>query len=411
MEPTHLAMQHPLNQGRTASRKLVSITLGVALAVLLSACMGSHAAGADYFDCYEGCTTGHGPLKGSACIENATTGDWHTTCTGLTACPDLGSDVTVLSPHGGKIETHTSAISAALAGLYGWNRYDLSAHLVSGGTCDQLARAAGIPSKLRNHGMLHVTSTHFNHAEALTLVGAHPHAVSIHGCSSSCASSTICIGGANTWQIDTFKHYVDTYKGVLSYALHADKVKSSDTLACRSYLRGSTPSNIVNQTSSGHGGLQLEMSKNVRQKLVSSAVPADLLRGVVYGGVAVAMGEVPLPLTFLDRTQTYTAGGHTFTRYRLRVDNAAAFPPELFAPAPTLPPCDSNPNAARTWVQIYNAGNNQYIYGFCALSAPAQLNSIWFAVQQGNVVPNAVYIKLIDRQTDKTYQSNRVPIP
>ncbi|WP_371830524.1 poly-gamma-glutamate hydrolase family protein [Candidatus Entotheonella palauensis] len=315
--------------------------------------IGVHTSRADYFECYEGCTNGNGALEGSSCTEHPTTGDWHTTCSGQATCPDAGSDVTVLSHHGGRIEIHTSTISADLSDTYGWNRYDLSGHLVSGGACDKLAEAEGMEANKRNYGMLHVTSTHFNHAEALTLVGAHPHAVSIHGCgSSSCANSTICIGGANTSQIDAFKDYVDTYKGVLPYALDPAKVQSSDTAACKAKLRGSSSDNIVNKSSSGNGGLQLEMSRNVRNQLVSSSVPDDLLRGVIYGGVAVAMGEVPLPLAFLNSTETYTIGANTFTRYRLRVENTAAIPAALFTPAPTLPPCGLNTKGCNSHIDV-----------------------------------------------------------
>jgi phage replication-related protein YjqB (UPF0714/DUF867 family) len=49
-------------------------------------------------------------------------GDYDVTVT------NAGSAVTVISPHGGKSERHTSVISSELARLFGWNRYDFSSH-------------------------------------------------------------------------------------------------------------------------------------------------------------------------------------------------------------------------------------------------------------------------------------------
>jgi phage replication-related protein YjqB (UPF0714/DUF867 family) len=86
---------------------------------------------------------------------------------------NTGSVVTVLSIHGGAIELHTSDISAALANLYGWNRYDFKAH----GT----TRCLG---GLSNVERLHITATHFDDPRAVSLVSV-PKAVAIHGYSDS----------------------------------------------------------------------------------------------------------------------------------------------------------------------------------------------------------------------------------
>src|SRR5690349_11279930 len=63
----------------------------------------------------------------------------------------------------------------------------------------------------------------------------------------------------------------------------------------------------------------------------------------------------------------------------LTVTNWQAYPSAMFAPAPNLPPCGINASASRTWVNIYNALTNQYIYGFCAFNAPVDLTRLWFA--------------------------------
>ena len=401
-------------------RKLASIVLAAILIVFMSSLMWSGSAQADAFGCYQG--TGNPPscpdsskpplvgsTSGSKCVAGGS-GDWHTTQT------NTGSDVTVVSNHGGNIETNTSQISEDLQTLYGWNRYDFSGH-VTNSDCRNLRSSLNPSCTVGDHYcVLHITSTHFNDATALNLVGAHPRAVSIHGCGSSgCSNNTICVGGRNvtTTQIADFRNYVDNYKGLLSSTLLTFNVPAGNGDAgasCDDNLDGDDTDNIVNRTSSGEG-LQLEISSGIRNRLANNLVGDDLLRGVVYGGVAHAMGELPVPLTIFNGSESYTVGGKTFTRYKLRVENRSEFPSELFAPAPNLPPCGSNTNSSRTWVSIYNASNDQYIYGFCGLSSPQSLNSIWFAVEQGKSPPASVYVSLIDRQTDTTYRSNRVSIP
>ncbi len=126
------------------------------------------------------------------------------------------------------------------------------------------------------------------------------------------------------------------------------------------------------------------------------------------------------PVTF---TATVTAGlpnpileftgfevGAEFVTYNLNVTNFAAYPAAMFAPAPTLPACGLNDNASRTWVDIYNASNDNRIYGFCALGSPSGLQSIWFAWPVGSSPPSQVYITLIDRATGVTYRSNNVAV-
>ncbi|RCJ25657.1 hypothetical protein A6S26_15025 [Nostoc sp. ATCC 43529] len=53
---------------------------------------------------------------------------------------------------------------------------------------------------------------------------------------------------------------------------------------------------------------------------------------------------------------------------------------------------------------------NQRIYGFCGFSSPNDLNSLWFAVEQGETPPQSIYIILKDRKTNKEYRSNLVSL-
>jgi len=95
----------------------------------------------------------------------------------------------------------------------------------------------------------------------------------------------------------------------------------------------------------------------------------------------------------------------TYTRYWMTVANWQAFPVLLFAPAPHLPPCGINPNAARTWTYVY-AANGSYLYGYCGWGTGEYLRHFWFSVPHGYAPPEYVYIVLEDRECGIEYVSN-----
>lgn len=101
-----------------------------------------------------------------------------------------------------------------------------------------------------------------------------------------------------------------------------------------------------------------------------------------------------------------TINGKPFTWVSFTIVNWNKFSAALFKPAPGLPPCGKNSNSARTWLTIFNADNNNYIYGYCALDAPADLKDFGFALPQAQLTPRHVYVVLTDRQTNTTYKSN-----
>lgn len=141
------------------------------------------------------------------------------------------------------------------------------------------------------------------------------------------------------------------------------------------------------------------------RRTVKVAVPANISASIPT--VAATDANLPKPQLQITGTETYEAGGKQWTRYLLSVSNWSAFPDELFAPAPDLPPCGLNKNAARTWIDIYAEGG-VYLYGFCALSSAQNLNSLWFAVAKDQASPASVYITLKDRRLDRTYTSNSI---
>jgi hypothetical protein len=113
----------------------------------------------------------------------------------------------------------------------------------------------------------------------------------------------------------------------------------------------------------------------------------------------------PVPVLYLTSQEYYTANGKNWIRYNYDVLNKMSYPAALFAAAPNLPPCGANTNSSRTWVDFFQQ-SGQRLYGFCALSKPEDLGSIWFALEEGVIPPSWVYIEINDRQTNTKYKSN-----
>jgi hypothetical protein len=118
-----------------------------------------------------------------------------------------------------------------------------------------------------------------------------------------------------------------------------------------------------------------------------------------------AQSKLPNPVLYLAGVEPYSAGGKDFTRYKYAVDNSQAYPDDLFAPAPTLPPCGTNTKSARTWVDFFDSRGKR-LYGFCALGKAGDLNQIWFGLPRDEIPPSWVYIEMNDRQTQTKYKSN-----
>lgn len=126
---------------------------------------------------------------------------------------------------------------------------------------------------------------------------------------------------------------------------------------------------------------------------------------VASGRGSTAALAPPNPVLFLTGIEFYSTGGKDFTRYRYSVENAASYPDEMFAAAPGLPPCGTNTNASRTWVDVFDQTGKR-LYGFCALGKASDLGKLWFALETDVVPPSWVYIELTDRQTNTKYKSN-----
>lgn len=114
---------------------------------------------------------------------------------------------------------------------------------------------------------------------------------------------------------------------------------------------------------------------------------------------------LPNPVLYFTGFEPFQTGGKQFIRYRYDVFNKSSYPADFFAASPQLPPCGKNTKAARTWVDFYEQSGKR-LKEFCALSKLADLDGIWFAVEEGTIPPSWVYIELTDRQTNTKYKSN-----
>jgi hypothetical protein len=114
---------------------------------------------------------------------------------------------------------------------------------------------------------------------------------------------------------------------------------------------------------------------------------------------------LPNPILYFLGAEYTEVGGKKMIRYHYDVANKHAFPDELFAASPALPPCGSNTKAARTWVALYDQRGKQ-LNSFCNLGKSSDLGKIWFALEMDVIPPSWIYIELNDRKTNTKYKSN-----
>ena len=81
----------------------------------------------------------------------------------------------------------------------------------------------------------------------------------------------------------------------------------------------------------------------------------------------------------------------------------------MFTLEPNLPPCGSNTNASRTWVDVYDDAGPR-LYGFCGLTSSSSLRSLWFATAGDEIPPEYVLIQMEDRLCDDIFLSNSVAV-
>ncbi len=126
---------------------------------------------------------------------------------------------------------------------------------------------------------------------------------------------------------------------------------------------------------------------------------------IAFTTIHAAPAPLPNPILVFTHYELFQSGGKQMKRYRYTVFNLSAYPDSLFSPAPALPPCGNNTNAARTWVDLYDQSGKR-LNGFCALGKSKDLNGIWFALELDALPPSWIYIEMNDRQTNTKYKSN-----
>lgn len=135
------------------------------------------------------------------------------------------------------------------------------------------------------------------------------------------------------------------------------------------------------------------------------------LAGLLLLG-AEAAAQMPAPVLQFDGVTEVEVQGRPFVRYRLSVVNRSSIPAELFVPAPDLPPCGTNRNASRVWVNVHDGdGSGARLYGFCALLSADDLGKLWFSLPKDRKPPSSIYITLTDRRANLTIASNSVRVP
>ena len=144
---------------------------------------------------------------------------------------------------------------------------------------------------------------------------------------------------------------------------------------------------------------------SARSKIRSLFLLPSVLVFLFATHAVVSAPPIPNPVLYLAGTEAFQQGGKTFIRYKYDVFNKADYPAEMFAAAPNLPPCGANTKSSRTWIDIFDSRGKR-LFGFCAIAKPANLNQLWFALEDGVVPPSYVYIEMNDRQTNTKYKSN-----
>ena len=160
---------------------------------------------------------------------------------------DVGSAITIIAPHGGKIEPKTSYISGNIA------RDKFNYYCFEG-------------IKPNNNRLLHITSHNFDEPNALKLIARSQTVVAVHACTDN--KVLVYPGGRDEELI-----------GAIAKELNAAGIMVANR---NSKYQGLNPNNICNRGASGRGA-QLEISRGLRDDLnklhlLSDAIHTALIK-------------------------------------------------------------------------------------------------------------------------------------
>ena len=162
------------------------------------------------------------------------------------AISDVGSGITIIAPHGGKIEPATSDIARKIA-TERFNYY-----------CFE-----GI--KKENNGRLHITSHNFDEPMAVKLISGSHIVVAIHACTGN--EKFVYLGGLDKRLEEVVANELES-RGIPVPKGHGR-------------FKGLNPDNICNR-GANKKGVQLEITRGLRddlkkRRLISEAVQAALI--------------------------------------------------------------------------------------------------------------------------------------
>ena len=112
-----------------------------------------------------------------------------------------------------------------------------------------------------------------------------------------------------------------------------------------------------------------------------------------------------LLIKLIDR-RSNVIRGTKFMQYTIAVSNWQTLSDKLFVPSPALPPCGSNTNSSRSWVDIVGVvgGRKQRLYGYCGLDSAKSLAKLSFNVPVDKL-PQGIVLVLNDRKAGKKMSS------
>jgi len=155
-------------------------------------------------------------------------------------CEDNDNSITVIAPHGGKIEFNTTEIAKLIAGG-SFNYYSFTGQ------------------KNNNNRHLHITSYHFDEPKALELVGKSEIVVAIHGCNNDQEIKQ----GDTKIKTNFGKHiFIGGLNEELKDALEKALSKAGLSIG-REKFAGEKENNICNRGTT-NSGVQFELTKSFR---------------------------------------------------------------------------------------------------------------------------------------------------
>jgi len=123
-----------------------------------------------------------------------------------------------------------------------------------------------------------------------------------------------------------------------------------------------------------------------------------------------ALGQsLPKPKLKLVGVSDGVNNGVAVKVYEIEVVNRTEMSDEFFISAPALPPCGTNADASRTWINLYDEKSVR-IYGWCTIKTSGELASLRFMMRAADSQPKKLFIDLVDRAEGIILRSNKITI-